>query len=223
MRVFNNSLTKSAIFSLSWPEFYSLILKGKYHSFAWRIELLKTAQSYFKKHIHFSNMEEIQRRELAGIASEKQSMAHFDWGYFGSMKGAGKFQNRINDNNVFISQALDAVPLQGNICKADYNRFVNLFQQAFPDGGSGISIASRLLTMKRPDCFVCLSKRNLPDLCDAFSISKSVSFETYWDNIIEPIHNSIWFASEIPNVDAEAEAWLGRVAMLDAIFYNEPK
>ena len=222
MRVTNRSVTKSAVFSLSWPEYFTLIQKCKPNRFDWRIMVLTTAKSYFIKNNHFSDMEEIQRRELAGIASEKQSRSHFDWGYFGSMKGAGKFQNRINENNRFISQALDAIPLQGNVNKTDYNNFVDLFQQAFPDGGSGIAIASRLLAMKRPDCFVCLSKRNKTGLCDAFGISKSVLLETYWIDIIEQIHNSVWYSSEMPKDDAEAKAWFGRVAMLDAIFYNEP-
>jgi hypothetical protein len=218
MRVTN----KSDVFSLSWPEYFTSIQKGKFHRFDWRIMLLTTAKSYFTKNIHFSDMEQNQRRELAGIATEKQSRSIFDWGYFGSMKGAGKFQNRINENNRFISQALDAIPLQGNVHKIDYNNFVDLFQQAFPDGGSGIVIASRLLAMKRPDCFVCLSRRNKAGLCEAFGVSKSVLFETYWDDIIEQIHNSVWYSSEMPKDDAEAKAWFGRVAMLDAIFYNEP-
>jgi len=193
MRVTNKSVIKSTVFALSWSEYFTLIQKGKFHRFDWRIMLLTTAKSYFRKNKHFSDMEEKQRRELAGIASKNQNRSLFEWGYFGSMKGAGKFQNRINENNRFISQALDAIPLQGSVHKTDYNNFVDLFQQAFPDGGSGIAIASRLLAMKRPDCFVCLSKRNKTGLCDAFGIPKSVVFETYWDDIIEQIHNSVWY------------------------------
>jgi HKD family nuclease len=214
-------LTKSNIFSLSWPEYFSLIQDDNFHSFAGRIKLLKTARSYFLENKHFADMKQIERRELAGIASKKQSKSDLDWGWFGSMVGAGKFQNRINENNAFISRALDVIPMQGNIYKSDYESFVKLFKKAFSDGGSGIAIASRLLAMKRPDCFVCLDKQNTTELCSEFGISKSVSFETYWDDIIERIHNSVWCLSEKPTVDAEAEAWFGRVAMLDAIFYQE--
>jgi len=137
------------------------------------------------------------------------------------MVGAGKFQNRINSNNLHISNALDAIPQQGNIYKSDYNKFVKCFKKAFDDGGAGIAIASRLLTMKRPDYFICLDNQNKPKLCDEFGISKTVSFDGYWDDIIERIIDSVWWSSEKPVGEKEIKAWQGRVAMLDVIFYEE--
>ncbi len=214
-------LVKSEIFSLSWPEYFEIINNDEFHSFEGRIELLNTAQRYFRENANFSQLDEIQRREIAGMATENQSSSNIGWGWFGSMLGAGKFQNRINTNNIFISNALDAIPLQGKIYKSDYNNFVGLFQQAFPNGGSGVAIASRLLAMKRPDYFVCLDKRNRPKLCDEFGISKTVSFNEYWDEIIERIIDSVWWSSEKPTNKIEAQAWLGRTAMLDTIFYEE--
>lgn len=214
-------LVKSEMFSLSWSEYYELINNDDFHSFEGRIKLLNTAKVYFSDNNSFSQFDEIKRREIAGIATENQSESDIGWGWFGSMKGAGKFQNRINTNNIFISQALDEIPLEGKINKSEYNNFVNEFQQAFPDGGSGVAIASRLLAMKRPDYFVCLDNQNRPKLCEEFGISKSVSFEGYWDEIIERIIDSVWWLSEKPKNKTEAQAWLGRTAMLDAIFYEE--
>lgn len=214
-------LVKSRIFSLSWGKYFKLIQNDEFHSFKGRIELLSTVRSYFEKCTNFSELNEIQRREIAGIATENQSNSDIEWGWFGSMVGAGKFQNRINTNNHFISDALDSIPLQGKINRSHYMDFVNLFNQAFPDGGSGIAIASRLLAMKRPDYFVCIDKQNRPKLCNEFGLPKSVSFEVYWDDIIERIIDSVWWASEKPKNKAKAQAWLGRVAMLDALFYEE--
>ena len=214
-------LVKSEIFSLGWDEYYELIQNDNFHSFDGRIDLLNTVQSYFLENDHFCDMSEINRREIAGIATEKQSESDIDWGWFGSMVGAGKFQNRINTNNDQISRALDKIPLTGKVYKSNYNQFIEIFQQAFPDGGSGVAIASRLLTMKRPDYFVCLDKQNRPRLCDEFGISKTVSFNDYWDEIIERILNSVWWSSEKPLDKTEAHAWSGRTAMLDAVFYEE--
>ncbi|CAG0980911.1 hypothetical protein ANRL3_02126 [Anaerolineae bacterium] len=214
-------LIKSGIFSIDWPEYYEKIQNDMFHSFAGRIELLSIAHNYFSENAHFSEMDQIQRREIAGIATSNQNGSTIGWGWFGSMVGAGKFQNRINDNNEFISQALDAIPLQDRVYKSNYLDFVSLFKRAFPDGGSGVAIASRLLTMKRPDYFVCLDKQNRPKLCEEFGIAKTVSFAGYWDDIIERIHDSIWWSSERPSDGIELLAWKGRSAMLDAIFYEE--
>ena len=217
----NKPLVKSKIFSLNWSEYFELISNDEFHSFEGRIELLKTAQQYFRNNVNFSKMNEIQRREIAGIATENQSDANFSWGWFGSMVGAGIFQNRINTNNKFISDALDKIPLEREIFESDYNDFVDLFQKAFPDGGAGVAIASRLLAMKRPDYFVCLDKQNRSKLCDEFGISKMVSFDGYWNEIVERVLDSVWWSSKKPVGEIETQAWFGRTAMLDAVFYEE--
>lgn len=214
-------LIKSKIFSYSWPEYFELISNDKFHSFKGRIELLGISNRYFAENKKFSKLDEIQRREIAGIATENQSDSNVNWGWFGSMSGAGKFQNRINTNNKYISRALGAIPLQGTVYKSHYTKFVSLFQQTFPDGGAGVAIASRLLAMKRPDQFVCLDKRNRPKLCNEFGISKTVTFDAYWDDVIERINDSVWWSSKMPHNKTEAKAWLGRAAMLDTIFYEE--
>lgn len=214
-------LVKSNLFTLTWDKYFKQIKNDEFHSFNGRIELLETVQRYFKKEHNFHNFEEIQRREVAGIATSNQSESSIEWGWFGSMVGSGKFQNRINSNNIHISDALDYIPLHGEVDKSNYNKFVNSFEKAFPDGGAGVAIASRLLAMKRPDYFVCLDKQNRPKLCDEFGLPKTVSFEMYWDDIIERILDSVWWNSKKPTSKSQAKAWKGRVAMLDAIFYEE--
>lgn len=217
----NKPLIRSRIFAINWDEYFERINNDQFHSYEGRIKLLRTAHKYFSENGRFSQMNEIQRREIAGIATENQSDSSIDWGWFGSMLGAGRFQNRINTNNTYISSALDAIPMQGEIYKYHYDEFVELFQRAFPGGGSGVGIASRLLAMKRPDYFVCLDNKNRPRLCADFGISRTVSFEAYWDEIVERILDSVWWSSERPTDEAEIPAWLGRAAMLDAIFYEE--
>lgn len=214
-------LVKSEIFSLSWSQYYRKIRNDKFHSFKGRVKLLGAARSYFIENDNFSLFDKISRREVAGIASGAESQSDVDWGWFGSMKGAGKFQNRINTNNICISNALDEIPLEREINRSDYLSFVREFKKAFPDGGAGVAIASRLLAIKRPDYFVCLDKKNRPKLCAEFDISQSISFEEYWDEIIERIIDSVWWQSEKPRNKSEAKAWDGRSAMLDSIFYEE--
>lgn len=137
------------------------------------------------------------------------------------MVGAGKFQNRINSNNQFISESLDSIPLHGKVNRADYTKFVNTFHHAFPDGGSGVAIASRLLAIKRPDYFICLDNQNKVNLCKEFGLPKTISFEAYWDDIIERILDSVWWSSEKPKTKTQSLAWRCRAAMLDALLYED--
>ncbi len=214
-------LVKSKIFTLSWSEYFNLLKVDEFDSFDKRVLLLNEANKYFINNNHFSDMGKIERRELAGIVSKNQIRSDIEWGWFGSMKGSGKFQNRINENNEYLSIALDAIPLQGDILRSDYEKFVTSFKKAFPEDGAGVAIASRLLAMKRPDYFVCLDKRNLHGLCGDFGISKNVTLQSYWDDIIERIIDSVWYCSSKPVDDSEFSAWRGRVAMLDVIFYTD--
>ncbi|HHB52327.1 MAG TPA: NgoFVII family restriction endonuclease [Saprospiraceae bacterium] len=208
----SKSLIKSDVFSKRWNDYYSQISSGD--SFQRRIELLNIARGYFTNFQHFSDLDDIKRKEIAGTIKAN------DWGWFGSMIGAGKFKNRINTNNAYISQALDSIPLKEKIYKINYIEYINLFQQAFPDGGDGIALATRLLAMKRPDIFVCLDSKNKKNLCQEFGISQSVDYESYWDDIIERIYDSVWWNSEKPLDTTEISAWKGRVAMLDSVFYE---
>ncbi|MFL7024278.1 restriction endonuclease PLD domain-containing protein [Enterovibrio norvegicus] len=210
------SIIKSNLFSLKWQEYYQRISGDSLGSFKGRLDVLRYISEYFSEHQSFSKFSELQRKQVAGVTTDSE----VNWKWFGSMIGAGKFKNRINTNNEDISEALEQIPMTGPVSEQDYNRFVDRFKLAFPDGGAGIAIASRLLAMKRPDYFVCLDSQNRAELCKDFGIPANVSFETYWPNIIARILDSVWWSAPAPTDVEERQAWEGRVAMIDAIFYE---
>jgi hypothetical protein len=53
----------------------------------------------------------------------------------------------------------------------------------------------------------------------AFSAS-TLNLENYWERVVEPIGRSPWFNEERPVSGQLADLWDGRVAMLDAIYYE---
>ncbi|MEX2990149.1 phospholipase D family protein [Serratia fonticola] len=211
-----DSIIKSNIYSLQWNSYYKKISGDKLESFKNRLVILRRVNEYFTENKSFSKFSELQRKQVAGLITESE----VNWKWFGSMVGAGKFKNRINTNNSHISDALDYIPLTGSVNESDYDKFVKKFKLAFPDGGAGIAIASRLLAMKRPDYFVCLDSENRSELCKDFGIPANVTFETYWGNIIARIIDSVWWSSPRPSNLTEEQAWNGRAAMIDAIFYK---
>ena len=166
-------------------------------------------------------MNENERKGIAGFLEEQKE--GFDWRWFGSMKGWGKFQNKINNKNENISLALDKIPIEGKITREHYENFLNKYKKATPEAvNDWIGTTSRLLAMKRPDVFVCFGSKNRKKLCTDFGIKQSdMTYERYWDEIIERIQDSDWWNSSQPEDKIEIKIWNGRSAFLDAIYYEE--
>ena len=143
-----------------------------------------------------------------------------DWGYFGSMKGAGIFKTKIKANDIIISKALDQIPLSGQITKKHYDNYIKYFTQIF--SGNYIATATRLLCMKRPDTFVCFDSKNRSALCKDFGIIQSeMDYERYWDDIVERIYDSDWWQNPNPENENEEKVSEARAAFLDSLYYEE--
>lgn len=205
------------IMSMSWAEFYKKVQADPYHGFQERCELLDLVSEEFSTHDSFSDMALGVRKTIAGLPNDWNE----HWGWFGSMNGAGYYHQAINDNNIHISNALGAIPQDGIVTSDCYLEYIEEFIRAFPNGRDGVSTASRILALKRPDQFVCLDSKNKSQLCKDFGIKQSgMDYHRYWDDVICRIMDSVWWNSPIPLKQKEKRVWYGRAAMLDAIFYQ---
>ena len=210
----------SPIMSLTWEQFVREINPGATEAaddVRERLNLLDKARRAFSEYGSFASMKLDIRKTIAGLPNGYDD----SWEWFGSMRGAGKFYQAINQNNDHISRALDEIPLQGVISKSNYDRYITEFVNAFPDGGHGVATASRLLALKRPDQFVCFDSKNRVAMCESFGIVPTgMNYERYWDEIIERIQDSPWWLSDRPQTKGDAAIWDGRAAMLDRLFYR---
>ncbi|MBK7307815.1 MAG: hypothetical protein IPI88_12825 [Chitinophagaceae bacterium] len=94
------------------------------------------------------------------------------------MKGRGDFVHEIIVNNKDISIALDQIPLKGQITRTHYDNFVKYFTKVF--SGNYVGVASRLLAMKRPDVFYCLTSK-IKKVLQRFLKKKSeIDYKGYW-------------------------------------------
>ena len=136
--------------------------------------------------------------------------------------GVGYFQQAINNNNEHLSNALEKIPLTGEVSKAQFDAFIEEYLKAFPNGRHGIGTSSRLLALKRPDYFICVDSKNRDKLTEKFDIRKSgLNYDRYWYEIVGRLIDTHWWKSAPPSDPIELEAWQGRAAMLDALFYEE--
>jgi hypothetical protein len=205
------------IMNLTWSEFVKRVKTEDAHNLEGRVAVLDAVESLFNQYDHFHLMTKKERKAVAGFLEEKKGI---DWLWFGSMKGSGKFKSKINANDDHISQALDKIPLTGQIKRKHYDEFIEEYKKAFPTG-NWIATSSRLLAMKRPDVFVCFDSKNQKKLCKEFGIKQSnMTYERYWDEIICRILDSEWWKSPMPDND-ESRIWKRRSAFLDAFYYVE--
>jgi len=214
------------LLTMSWSKYRKIVKSSDAHDFKRRLDVLKKSQSLLNRVQSFSDLDILERKAIAGIIGKKEKggtqLESYDWWWFGSMSGAGVFKNRISENDDNLSLALDHIPTKGYVSEDDYNAFIEDFQKAFKDSkrNGGVPTASRLLAMKRPDQFVCVDKLNRKNLSKDFGFTVSrLNFEMYWSEIIEPIMQSSWWQAPRPS-GIDGTLWDGRVAMLDAIYYE---
>jgi hypothetical protein len=208
-----------------WDEYVRRLQDSRHHDMARSLELLAIARRWFATDASFAHFSAAQRKAIAGTLGEYQKIGpelDRDWGWFGSMRGAGDFANRIEQNDRFLAKALDSIQSGGEVTRAQYERFCKLFRQAFAGSSrtGGVPTATRLLSMKRPDTFLCICKPNIVQAAKELGFSRTtLDLENYWDRVVEPIRLSNWYNADKPDYP-DGELWEARVAMLDVLFYR---
>lgn len=142
----------------SWDDFIDGIKDETSNGLDRRLRVIGIAKSLFERVKNFKELTEDERKFIAGIPNKLKIDGAEDWGYFGSMKGAGIFKKKIKENDNNVSKALDQIPLSGQVTKKHFENFIMYFVQTFT--GNYIATATRLLCMKRPDTFVCFDSKN---------------------------------------------------------------
>jgi hypothetical protein len=215
----------SPLISMDWDAYVAEIRASAHHDIDGSLALLRIAQEWFASVPSFGQLSPAQRKAIAGIIGKNQKTdadLNRDWGWFGSMRGMGDFANRIDENDSYLAQALDSIPQKGVVAREHYGKFVTLFRKAFENASrmGGVPTASRLLTMKRPDTFICICKPNIGEASRRMAFSRTtLELDDYWEKVIEVIRLSDWYHAQKPD-GADGEIWENRVAMLDAILYR---
>lgn len=215
----------SPLATMSWPDFVKLARKDTHHDFKKRMKLVRAIQQMFAKTASFADLSVAEWKGIAGVLggveAEAAGLDDFDWGWFGSMGGAGTFAERIGQQNRTLAAALDSIPKRGAVTQTQFSDYVQAFTDAFAGSSrtARLGPATRLLAMKRPDVFVCVNGGNKPGLAVALDFRPTMlTLDNYWDWVIEPIRQAPWYNAARPS-GRDMELWDARVAMLDAIYY----
>lgn len=216
----------SPLATMEWPEFVKLVRRDKYHDFKKRMKLVRAIQQIFSRTPSFANVSVAEAKGIAGVLgkneAETEGLANLEWGWFGSMGGAGTFAELIGLEDGALAASLDAIPRRGDVTETQFNDYIAAFTAAFSKSSrvARLAPATRLLAMKRPDVFVCVNGGNTPGLAEALTFAPTtIKLENYWGRVIEPIRQAPWYTVERP-AGRDTELWDARAAMLDAIYYR---
>lgn len=216
----------SPLATMEWSKFVELARVDRYHDFKKRMKLMRAIQQIFSRTPFFRKVTAAEAKGIAGVLGNSEAkdegLDDLDWGWFGSMGGAGTFAELIGLEDGALAAALDAIPRRGDVTEAEFDDYVAAFTAAFSNSSrtARLAPATRLLAMKRPDVFVCVNGGNTLDLAEALSFAPTtIKLENYWERVIEPIRQAPWYTTPRP-AGRNMELWDARVAMLDAIYYR---
>lgn len=208
---------------MDWTRFMMLVRAEKTHGGPeQRLKVLARARHLLSQGKSFARLPEFDRRCLAGI--QKPSLqAGLDWGFFGQMSAHGSFSPILHNHVAKFSRALEHIPLVGTVREKHYEAYRDTLM-SIPDAGDWTGMGTRLLAMKRPDRFVCMNNANRSGLCDYFGVAPTTTnLDNYWWRIVAPMQMMPWWRAEMPSDVLGRQVWLGRAAMLDAIYYDSAK
>ena len=200
----------ASLLLMTWSEYCAKL--QRHEGLETRLNVLKEAHILFQSTEHFYDLDEFDKKRISGYRLKDAE----DWWFFGTVSKGEILSEMIEKR---IGEAIDCIPLDEEVTKAQYDRYVQLFC----DGGkwnNPIGSATRLLALKRPDIFLCVNGENKAGLANGLGILQNqITLENYWDEIVMPIQNATWYKGT-PQNRLQREVFRNRVALLDSIYYD---
>jgi len=212
-----------------WPVFAQFIQhNSERQSLTERVALLDYVRSL--QATSFADMIEEDRLTVLGkhTAKHEPSLYPFDVEWFASTKHARTFHQIMTNEAQVIDTLWEHIPSEGEVTFAHYQAFIegflNFYQQHLPEEKASLTIASRLLAMKRPDTFIALSNSKFDAISIGFGIPKlnNSSFQDYWFELITTMRDMPWYNCEQPEDESESALWQYRAIVVDCFFYALP-
>ncbi|SEL54811.1 hypothetical protein SAMN05216262_11370 [Colwellia chukchiensis] len=213
---------------IPWPLFVNFMHdNASRQALTERLRLLDYLSSICDK--SFSDMSEEDRLAFAGkhTARHDISVYDFDVEWFASTRAANTFHQYLQTKPQAFDQALAHIPLAGEVTESDYLRFVDAFKAIFAADDSAknatLSVATRLLAMRRPDQFIALTSTKMSSLSVGLGVVKlnQQSFDDYWHEMILTLRNTAWWRSDKPSDETELKLWQYRATLIDLFLFAD--
>lgn len=201
----------AALSLLTWEEYAAELFINE--TIDTRLMILRKAHKLFVEYPKFYTMPVEDRKRIAGTIGRVKDPA---WEFFGT-SGNGIYRHLIIKDGEAIANALDKIPLTGKVTKKMLADYCSPFYDIWDDPTAS---ATRLLSMKRPDLFLCFNEKNRKLFSKRTHIPASeLTLRNYWDIINDGIMQSVWY-KEAHEATYGTDLVPFKVALLDTLFYE---
>ena len=159
------------------------------------------------------------RNVLCGLGDDGTG----EWGLLGNMQGAGTargaFTSPVNHkalNHVLEQIGIVVEDVGGDLAQAAQRAVAGIRQLS----GFGPAVATRILTLARPDCLVSVNTESAAGLGQFAGMRPNADYlaKNYGD-LLTALHDRQWFNVAEPSDGLERDIWRFRAALVDAFFY----
>lgn len=200
---------------MNWDAYYAYVMAQEKRleilridgdrSYMW--ELDKAAEA-FADNARLADIPLPSRMVLMGLPSAST-------GLIGNLSAAAGAKQYMRDTPEVIGRQLDRIPLNGLIT-IDLARSV--VTELMSIKHVKLSVATRLLTVKRPDVFVSVNRGSNPQLAQILNCQELSSAEDYL-RLLGELWELEWYRCKRPTDLHQARVWDRRMALLDSILY----
>ena len=211
--------------AVSWNDYYQLIndLPASY-KIAPSLKLLNLADSLMNL-LNSGLLEStLLERHLIGGISDTKTLKEFnlDTELLGGMSSFPSFKKVLKNDAEGVQKLLKIIPANGKIDGWHYMQFSDGYKDLLANNGikqAPLYPATRLLSMKRPDQFVCITPDTDANFYQAFNCKplKKQELQRYWDDIILTIQKTEWFKQDLPMDVSQLAIYRSRVCLLERI------
>lgn len=152
------------------------------------------------------------------------------FGFLGNLQGAGQANGYFNPANdtryktelLFLHESVHSI-IDADLDEDDFLILVseNLDRMcSIP--GIRLAVATRLLTLARPDRLVSLNGGSEPQLREAFGIRTRINSTRQYVDFLDRVYSKEWYQTPEPFEKSQREVWRYRAALLDVFVYVHP-
>ena len=146
------------------------------------------------------------------------------WGALGTLKGAGMACSIITGNSARDREVRRDILQQLQSTTEDGDDAIRFGVEALVGMRKlghriGSGVATRLLALARPECYVSLNGASRDGLAKCSDLAPT-TLDRRYDKLLEWVHGSTWYGAPRPSDSREGEIWDYRAALVDAFVYE---